>query len=98
MENEMNGISWIGTIVRFARHRANALWQATTYKAQNEPDYDIPAFIRRGIQIPALDEFHGVAAHTRHVIAPCAGSAGARAHRAELAPPCQSRRLRAAAR
>jgi len=49
--------SWIETVLRFARHRASHMLE-TQPRHSITPDYDIPAFIRRGIRIPALEAFH----------------------------------------
>jgi hypothetical protein len=54
----MNHNTWIGTVLRFARNRACHMLQ-TQPQGAPQTDYDIPAFIRRGIRIPALEQFHG---------------------------------------
>ena len=54
----MSHITWIGTVLRFARNRACHMLQTPQQDAP-QTDYDIPAFIRRGIRIPALEQFHG---------------------------------------
>jgi hypothetical protein len=53
---------WVDTVLRFARGRADQMWHADS--PRHTPDYDIPAFIRRGIRIPALDAFHADGSHT----------------------------------
>ena len=50
--------TWIGTVLRFARNRACHMLQ-TRPQGVPQTDYDIPAFIRRGIRIPALEQLHG---------------------------------------
>ena len=54
----MSHNTWIGTVLRFARNRACHMLQTQPHGAR-QTDYDIPAFIRRGIRIPALEQFHG---------------------------------------
>ena len=54
----MSHNTWIGTVLRFARNRACQMLQ-TQPQGATQTDYDIPAFIRRGIRIPALEQFHG---------------------------------------
>jgi hypothetical protein len=53
----MTNSTWIETVLRFARHRAGRMLE-TRPRHSLASDYDIPAFIRRGIRIPALEAFH----------------------------------------
>lgn len=53
----MTNNTWIATVLRFARQRACCMLQAQPPNA-TAPDYDVPAFIRRGVRIPALEAFH----------------------------------------
>jgi hypothetical protein len=55
----MSANTWVESILRIARGRADRLWHAGSGCGRGTPDYDIPAFIRRGIRIPALETFHG---------------------------------------
>ena len=55
----MSANTWVESILRIARGRADRLWHMRTQCSRGTPDYDTPAFIRRGIRIPALETFHG---------------------------------------
>ncbi len=69
--------TWIETVLRFARHRASRMLE-TQPRHSITPDYDIPAFIRRGIRIPALEAFHreGSALPARTTVASASDDAG----------------------
>ncbi len=54
----MGNNTWVGAVMRFARNRADHMWPTRCTDRASTPDYDIPAFIRRGIRIPALEVFH----------------------------------------
>ena len=66
----MSHNTWIGTVLRFARNRACHMLQ-TQPQAATQTDYDIPAFVRRGIRIPALEQFHdGGSPHATTILDP----------------------------
>jgi hypothetical protein len=69
----MSHNTWIGTVLRFARNRACHMLQ-TQPQGATQPDYDIPAFIRRGIRIPALEQFRGSGSAARATTVPAASS------------------------
>jgi hypothetical protein len=52
----MSHNTWVDAVLRLTLGRADQTWHADS--PRHTPDYDIPAFIRRGIRIPALDAFH----------------------------------------
>jgi len=52
----MSHNTWVDAVLRLALGQADQTWHADS--SRHTPDYDIPAFIRRGIRIPALDVFH----------------------------------------
>src|SRR5262249_47518799 len=57
-ENTMSSGRWVDSIERFARHRAKQFSQASVPGWRRAPDYDVPAFIRRGIRRAGLEAFH----------------------------------------
>jgi hypothetical protein len=59
----MSANTWVDSVLRIARGRADRLWHIGSECGRGTPDYDIPAFIRRGIRIPALETFHGDGPH-----------------------------------
>jgi hypothetical protein len=73
----MSDNTWLGTVLRFARNRACHMLQ-TQPQGATQTDYDIPAFIRRGIRIPALEQFHGSGSAARATTTPGASSNGPR--------------------
>ena len=78
----MSANSWVDSILRIARGYAERLWHTSSQCARGTPDYDTPAFIRRGIRIPALEVFHGDGSQT--ATADRRASAERAAHREEF--------------